>query len=580
MGRIIKRVLLGILAILVISAIVFAGFRLYRPAKSFVLVNCTAYQVVPRGGFAEAIAVEKGIIKYAGSREGAEPYIRKGLKVIDLKGAFILPGFHDSHTHVLEGGVAQQYCNLDSLNGIKEYEAAIKEYAAKHPKIAWVAGMGWTNDTFPDSNPKKEDLDRLVPNRPAAMMCEDGHNMWVNSLALKEAGITKDTPDPPAGRIERNTAGEPSGTLRESAMDLVMDKAFNPSVLEIYKGLKRGIYDGNSKGITSMMEGRTTIDEYYDLAYKATNFLFGLNARITMAFYVDPKRKDDEQIKEIISNFSNDTSSRLKGDCVKIFIDGVPETRTGWFFEPYEGKGKKEGIPNFKTERLFKLVEVFDKAGFQVEMHACGDRAVNEGLNAVENAIKKNGSRERRHQIVHVYLVRPEDMPRFRELGVYASIQPYWACAMPFNTKINLPNLGKDRYDRLFPFETLYKNGCILAGGSDYSVDPMDPLMDIQTAVNRQEPGKPSDSPVLNESERIEIATAIEAYTINGAKLAHREELVGSIESGKLADLVILEKNLFNISAYDIYKTKILVTLLEGDPVFLSREGEALFKAK
>jgi hypothetical protein len=297
-----------------------------------------------------------------------------------------------------------------------------------------------------------------------------------------------------------------------------------------------------------------------------------------MAFYVNPGLKDDEQIKEIISNFSNDQASRLKGDCVKFFIDGVPETRTGWFFVHYEGKGNKEGIPNFKTERLFKLVEAFDKAGFQVEMHACGDRAINEGLNAIENAIKKNGPRERRHQLVHVYLVKPEDIPRFRELGVYASIQPYWACAMPFNTKINLPNLGKERYDRLFPFESLYKNGCILSGGSDYSVDPMDPLTDIQTAVTRQEPGKPSDSPVFNASERIDLATAIEAYTINGAKLAHRERLVGSIEPGKLADLVILEKNLFNIPVYDIYKTKILATLLEGEPVFLSTKGKGMFK--
>jgi predicted amidohydrolase YtcJ len=577
MGRIIKNLLLVILAILIVSAAIFAGFRLYRPAKSFVLVNCTAYQVVPRGGIAEAIAVEKGIIKYAGSSKGAEPYIKKGLKVIDLNGAFVLPGFHDSHTHVLEGGIAQQYCNLDSLDGIKEYEAAIKDYAAKNPKMAWVAGMGWTNDMFPDSNPQKEDLDRLVPDRPAAMMCEDGHNMWVNSLALKEAGITKDTPDPPEGRIERNAAGEPSGTLRESALDLVMDRAFNPSVFEVIKGLKRGIYDGNSKGITSMMEGRTTIDEYYDMAFKVTHFLFGLNARITMAFYVDPKRKDDEQIKEIIGKFSNDPASMLKGDCVKFFIDGVPETRTGWFFAPYECKGKKEGIPNFRTDRLFKLVEAFDKAGFQVEMHACGDRAINEGLNAVENAIRKNGPGDRRHQLVHVYLVRPEDMQRFRELGVYASIQPYWACAMPFNTKINLPNLGKERYDRLFPFETLNKNGCMLAGGSDYSVDPMDPLTDIQTAVTRQEPAKPADMPVFNASERIDLVTAIEAYTINGAKLAHREKLVGSIEPGKLADFVILEKNLFNIPEYDIYRTKVIATLLEGKPVFLSTKGKGMF---
>jgi predicted amidohydrolase YtcJ len=299
-----------------------------------------------------------------------------------------------------------------------------------------------------------------------------------------------------------------------------------------------------------------------------------------MAYYVDPDRNDDEQIKEIISNFDNSISAKVKGDCVKFFIDGVPESRTGWFFEPYEGPGKKDGIPNFKTDRLMSLVEKLDKAGFQIEMHACGDRAINEGLNAIENAFKKNGKRDARHNLVHVYLVKPEDLPRFRELGVYASIQPYWACPMPFNTKINLPNLGKARYDRLYPFETLYKDGCILVGGSDFSVDPMDPLMGMQTAITRQEPGKPADSPVFNASERIDLPTAIEAYTINGAKLQHREKLVGSIEPGKLADLVVLEKNLFEISVYDIYKTKVLATLLEGKPVFMSPEGAAIFDDK
>jgi predicted amidohydrolase YtcJ len=530
-----------------------------------ILRHGAVYTMNAARSWVESVAVADGRIIYAGPDAGVNSLAGPSTKILDLGGRMVLPGFHDSHVHLMEGGVDMGLCNLKDVATPQAVLAEIRKYAAAHATQAWVTGSGWDLPVFPDGIPRKEQLDEAVSDRPAYMESADGHSGWANSKALELASITKDTPDPAGGRIERDpVTKQPSGTLRESARELVTAKIPPMTAAENTAGLKRAVEFANSLGITSVQEADAS-DEILN-AYWALDTQGQLAVRAVAALRTDP-RKGDDQVAGLIERRAKFNGKRLRATSVKIFADGVIETGTAALLEPYLNRGDSQGELNFEPGRLAALVTRLDREGFQVHIHAIGDRAIRVSLDAHEAAQKANGRRDARHHIAHLELIEPEDIPRFRDLGVIANFQPLWAFADPYVRNLTLVPLGPKRSRWIYPISSVLKTGAMMAAGSDWPVTSLNPLEAIQVAVTRRGPTEPEGSAFIPE-EKIDLSAVLAAYTINGAYLNHEEKENGSIETGKAADLIVLDRDLFKIPPEKIHEAKVVLTLLDGKEVF------------
>lgn len=534
-----------------------------RPAAELVLRGGAIYTVAPGQKWAEALAVRDGRIVYVGADAGAEAYIGAQTRVVDLGGRFVLPGFHDAHVHVVSGGIELGECDLNGTGNQEEILAAVRRYVAENPKAAWIVGGGWDLPVFKDANPHRSLLDAIVADRPAFLSASDGHSAWVNSKALEIAGITKDTPDPEGGRIEREPGtGEPTGTLRESAMGLVAQHIPAYSRETYREGLRRGLELAARYGITSVQEAsasQASLEVYREWDAKGT-----LPVRAVAAMRVDPT-EPEEELARIRAWREKYRGTRLRAISVKIFLDGVIESNTAALLEPYLDKPDSRGMAHCDPEALNRFVAAADKEGFQVHIHAIGDRAIRMALDAYEHAQKVNGKRDARHHIAHLQLIDPADIPRFKKLGVVANFQPFWIIADSYITELTEPKLGPERSRWLYPMGSVARTGATIACGSDWSVTTMNPLPAIQYALTRPNPGK--DAPWIPE-EIVDLETMIAGYTINGAYVNFQERETGSLEPGKWADLVVLDQNLFAIPPAQIGRTKVLWTLLEGREIY------------
>lgn len=539
-----------------------------KPAE-MALRNGVVYTASADGKRAEAIAIADGRIVYVGDNRGVAAFIGAKTKIIDLKGKMVLPGFQDSHVHLISGGLSLMSCNLhqEPQNAtVAQALADIKNYVKAHPKAKWIQGGGWAMPLFKDANPRKTILDRLVPNRPAYLEAEDGHSAWVNSAALKLAKITKDTPDPKNGRIERDPkTGEPTGTLREDAMGLVGSLIPPHSDAEMREGLRRGLKEANQFGITSIQDASADVAKLK--AYAALDKTGELTVKVTAAYPADASR-GPEQVAEIEEVRRKFVGKRLRVTTVKIFADGVLESKTAALLEPYlNGKKDERGLPNYTPEALNALVAACDAAGFQVHTHAVGDRASRMTLDALEEARAVSGPKDLRHHIAHLEFVDPADIPRFKELGVIANFQPFWAYEDSYIKDITAPNLGPARSRWLRPIGSVKKTGAIIAFGSDWPVTTLNPIYGIHVAVTRRGPEQGAGKPWIPQ-EVISLSDALDAYTSHGAYVQFQEKETGSLEVGKAADLIVLDRNLFTTPPAQIAKAKILLTLLDGKPVY------------
>jgi predicted amidohydrolase YtcJ len=513
--------------------------------------------------WAEAVAISQGKIVYVGDDAGSESYLTGQARVLELDGKMVLPGFHDSHVHPVESAVELGQCDLIGPESQEQVFAAIRECAAENPDREWITGAGWDLPLFPDANPSKGDLDRLVPDRPVYLGSVDGHSAWVNSRALELAGITASTPDPPKGRIEREPkTGEPSGTLREyPAMDLV--PVPQPTAEDYVEAARRALAMANRFGITSLQEADATdpgLEAYAELDRRGE-----LTVRLVAALETDPAR-GEEQIPELIQKRDKYSGTRLRADAVKLYADGVIEPRTAAVLEPYlDGSGR--GELNWEPELLETMVLRLDEEGFQIHIHAIGDRGVRVSLDALQAHRQSSGRTDARHHIAHLQLIDPEDIPRFAELGVIANFQALWAYADTYIAELTAPALGPERSRWLYPIGSVVRTGTMIVGGSDWYVSSMNPLDAIQVALTRKGLDDPRGKPWIPE-ERVDLDTMLAAYTINGAYLNRQEETTGSLEPGKLADLIVLDRNLFQIPPEEIHQAKVLLTLLEGMEVY------------
>jgi hypothetical protein len=522
------------------------------------------YTVDAARSWASAVAVRAGRIVYVGTDSLPPGLIGPHTEVVDLGGRMLLPGFQDAHVHPVESGIDLARCDLNDAESVDAASAAIRAWAAAHPAAPWVRGGGWQLPLFPDANPRKALLDRLVPDRPAILGAADGHSAWVNSRALALAGITRATADPPNGRIERDADGEPSGTLRESAIDLVADVLPPTTDIETAAGLARAEALASRFGITTMFSART--EESHLRAFVAADRAGTLTVRVVAALEV-PGAGGDTLLARLRDWRTRYATPHVSPTAVKLFQDGVIESGTAALLAPYLGRGGDAGTPVRDQPTLDRLVTALDRAGFQVHVHAIGDRAIRMTLDALARARGANGARDARHALAHLELIDSADIPRFRALGVVANFEPLWANGDEYLTKLTEPFLGAARTRWLYPIASVVRSGAVVSGGSDWSVSSLNPLDAIEVGITHRDPGETAHAP-WHPIERVDLPTMIALYTINAAWAHHLDRETGSIEVGKLADLVVLDRNLFDLSPASIHEARVVRTLLEGRTVF------------
>jgi predicted amidohydrolase YtcJ len=512
--------------------------------------------------WAEAVAIRDGRIVFVGLDKDLQAHIGPATRVIDLKGRMLMPAFQDAHIHPILAGLQANSCNLEGLNTIEEYVAAIKKYADAHPDEAWITGGGWLMSAFgPGGIAGRELIDAVVPDRPVYLESSDGHTVWVNTKTLEIAGITNETPDPPDGRIDRDRHGAAIGSLQEGAGALVPVPPATDARRQ--EGLRYSVKLLNGYGITAVQDAN--VGEPDLKAYKAVDATGELSLRVVASILWEGD-KGLEQIADIKRLRTQYTAGHVDAGTVKIFQDGVMENYTATMLEPYLIPGNVRGIPMVDPDRLKEFVTRLDADGFQVHFHAIGDAATRQALDAIEAARSANGDLGHRHHISHLELIDPADIPRFRELGVVANFQPLWAYADEYITDLTIPFIGPNRSKWLYPIGSVYRSGAVVAFGSDWSVSSANPFEEIETAVTRMGALGDTNVPFIPE-QRIDLPEAIAAFTINAAFVNRLEKQTGSIEVGKLADLIVLDQNPFAIPPEKISDTQALVTLFEGEAV-------------
>jgi predicted amidohydrolase YtcJ len=516
--------------------------------------------------WASAVAVRDGRIVYVGSDSLPAGLIGPATEVEDLGGKMLLPGFQDAHVHPIESGVEYTQLRLYDVTTSREAADSIAAYAKAHPGLPWIKGTGWQLPIFPNGSPSRTLLDRVVPDRPALLYSSDGHSAWVNSKALAIAGITHETRDPANGRIERDPrTGEPSGGLREMAIKLVADRMPEPTAAELSEGLDSAQQEANAFGITAVFAANET--RPYLEAYSRADKAGTLTLRVVAALSVGSDTATASLLPRLRDWRSRFASGLVHPIAVKLYADGVMETGTAALLQPYLNRHGDAGTPNYDQPTLDRLVAELDRDGFQIHVHAIGDRAIRMTLDAFEKARARNGARDSRHSIAHLELIDPADIPRFRDLGVVANFEPLWADGDEYLTRLTEPALGPARSRWLYPIASVARTGAVLSGGSDWSASSLNPLDAIETGITHLDPERPRMQ-AWNPAERVDLATMIAMYTIDAAYANRLEHETGSIEVGKLADLVVLDHNLFEIPPGRIHTVEVLRTLLEGETVY------------
>jgi predicted amidohydrolase YtcJ len=532
-----------------------------------ILINAQVYTLNAKQPWAQAVAIRGEKIMAVGDDAEIERLRGPATKVIDAGRKLILPGFVDCHIHFLEGSTSLGQANLEGAKNPADIQRILREYAEKRAADGWILGGGWNYAMFGEENlPHKRYLDELFPNRPAFLVGYDGHTSWANSKALALAGIDKDTPNPANGAIVRDPkTGEATGALKESASSLVSKLVPKPTRAEKLAALRAGIHWANEQGLTRVHSAGGDFEEF-DL-YDELRRQGDLTLRMYIAYFLNPPELRPQDLAAIEDARKKYTGDWLSGGAVKMMIDGVVESHTAAMLEPYRDDPSTKGKLFWEPDKYKAAVAELDKRGLQLFTHAIGDYAVRTALDAYENAENMNHTRDRRPRIEHVETVTARDIPRFGMLGVIASMQPLHAYPDEDTLRVWAGNNGPDRASRAWVWNSIAKAGGHLAFGSDWNVVTLNPWEGLEMAVTRQtKEGTPAGGWL--PEERVTLGQAILAYTLGAAYAGRREKTEGSIEPGKLADLVIVSQNIFEIDAHAIRKTRVVKTIIGGKVVY------------
>jgi predicted amidohydrolase YtcJ len=566
-----RRFLLPAAGLALGAALACAGSRPESAGKAsadHVFLGGAVYTVDAERPWASALAIRGGVIAAVGSDAEIRAWIGPATRVSELEGRMLLPGFHDAHIHPLLAGLDSLECPLSGLASVEALREKIRGCVASGGRRGdWLVGGGWNVALFPDGNAPSSLLDDLSSDVPMAFTDANGHAVWVNTRALELAGIDRDTPDPPAGVIERDPfSGLATGTLRESAGELVYTLIPAVSPERLVEAARVAVKTLHSVGVTSVVDA--AVGEAHLRAYRTLADRDELDLRVVACLeYGTNLVVDSSEVEDLIARRDAYRRSRLDPDCIKLFADGVLEGETAALLEPYVGRPGYLGEPMFEPSELREIVTRFDAEGLQVHIHAIGDAGVRMALDAIETARAVNGPGDNRHHIAHLQLIHPDDVPRFGALGVIANFQAVWAYPDEYVMDLNLPVIGEERLRWMYPIGGVHRAGGRLVLGTDWSVSPPDALPGIEVGLLRRDPSGVRPG-VLNEGERVDLPTLLEAYTANGAYLMHHEGSVGTLEVGKAADLVVLERNLFEIPPDEIGEVRVLQTLVDGRTVY------------
>jgi predicted amidohydrolase YtcJ len=551
----------------------FISLSATQPKKADLIIAhtqiWTAEQTRP---WAEAVAIKYGRVLFVGSTKDAEEFRGPKTQWIEMPDRLIVPGFNDSHIHLMGGALSLERVDLIEDQTLEAIQNHIKKFAQENPARPWVLGRGWFYSAFPEKLPTKEQLDAVVPDRPAYMNCYDGHTGWANSAALKLAGITKDTKDPEDGHIVKDpTTGEPTGALKEAATHLVESKIPVPDDETTYQLLLRAFEVLNSNGITSVQDADVSLEELEKTVkmFERAKSELKLTVRIKAAVLMQ-QENFAKAIAEAQRLKTTHAGYLLQFGTVKGYVDGVIEAKTAAMLEPYADSTER-GSLNWDAEKLKEAVVAADKAGLQVYLHAIGDRGVRTALDAYEAAMKQNGPKDRRGRIEHIETVAESDYQRFKTLGVIASMQPLHADPNQNIFDVWARNAGPERSTRAFSWRNFEKIKVPLTFGSDWPVVTSDVRRGLYCAIARKTiDGKPEGG--WHPELAVSPENALRHYTIDAAYASFEGRVKGSIVRGKLADMTVLSQNFLKLPAQKILTTQIVMTILEGKIVYRNKE--------
>lgn len=518
-----------------------------------------------RAPFAEAVAVSGGLIAAVGSEAELGELVGAGTEVVEAGGAMVTPGFIDAHVHPATSGLDRLRLSFEGCESADEALAAIAAYAGARPDEEWLIGAGWLQSWFERGCPSKELIDRIVPDRPVLISNADGHGAWVNSVALRRAGITASTPDPGDGRIERLPDGSPQGTLHEGAVALVEKVSPDDTTEDFVAGLLRGQEEMLRHGITGWQDAAVSRDvqeAYLRLAESGE-----LVGRVVGSLWWD-RHRGLEQIEELVERREL-RAPGFRPTSVKLMLDGVAENFTASMLEPYlDDSGApsgQRGVDLIDPELLKEAVAALDARGFQCHFHAIGDAAVRHALDAVEHAVVENGPSDHRHHVAHLQVVHPGDVARFARLGVVANAQALWAHNDDYQIELTQPFLGPERSSWQYPFGDLGRAGARLAMGSDWGVTTANVMEQVHVAVHRRYDDRAEP---LGAEQALTPLQALTAFTAGSAFVNHAEDTSGRLAPGMLADLVVLDGDPLSHGMFR--DTGVAMTLIGGRVVWSS----------
>jgi predicted amidohydrolase YtcJ len=551
----------GALALLFSWNALLLAHELPSDVADNVIVNATVYS--SPGNFHEAIAIKSSKILAVGTRSEIEKLAGAQTQFIDAAGASVTAGFNDSHVHLFSGSESLQQVDLLDATSLVDIGNRIRSFAMANPKKTVIVGRGWLYGFFPGGLPSREQLDAIVSDRPAIMKCYDGHSMWLNTKALSEAGITRDSKDPENGVIVRASNGEPTGVLKEAAMklaDAVMPKRTRE---EKIAAIQTAIVEAHRLGVTSVQEAGIGLEELEVL--DALRMRDQLRLRIYVALEGHP-RMTEEDVRELDALRARFRELSIRA--VKLYADGVIEAHTAALLQPYANNPIR-GLPEYSQDDLDRVVEALDRHGYQIMVHAIGDGGIRMALDALERAALNNPSSAdgRRHRLEHIESVSPEDIPRFGQLGIIASMQPFHANPNSNLFNVWAVNLGPERASRAWGWKSIQDAGGRLAFGSDWPVVGLDPIPGLHTALTRQTlDGVPVGGFV--PAQRLSLSAAIDAYTLGAAYAQFAENEKGTLAAGMLADIVIWDRNLFAVPVHQVKNARVAKTIYDGQVVY------------